>query len=94
MYVTPATVPGIQRFMTGLTELAKEAKGCQRCDLYRNATQTVFGDGACAASLMLVGQQPGDQEDKAGKPFVGPAPSAGQGTEPHRGCRPSALADC
>ena len=56
--------------MTGLTELAKEAKGC---DLYRNATQTVFGNGARAAALMLVGEQPGDQEDKAGKPFVGPA---------------------
>ncbi len=59
--------------MTGLTGLAKDAEGCQRCDLYRNATQTVFGDGARAASLMLVGEQPGDQEDKAGKPFVGPA---------------------
>ena len=57
----------------GSTGLAKEAEGCQRCDLYRNATQTVFGDGAPAASLVLVGEQPGDQEDKAGKPFVGPA---------------------
>ncbi|MFY9922296.1 MAG: uracil-DNA glycosylase family protein, partial [Mycobacterium sp.] len=59
--------------MTGLTELAKEAEGCQRCDLYRNATQTVFGNGARAASLVLVGEQPGDQEDRAGRPFVGPA---------------------
>ncbi len=73
MYVTPTTVLGIQPVMTGLTGLAKKAKGCQRCDLYRNATQTVFGDGARAASMMLVGEQPGDQEDKAGKPFVGPA---------------------
>ena len=64
---------GIQPVMTGLAGLAKEAKGCQRCDLYRNATQTVFGNGARAASMMLVGEQPGDQEDKAGKPFVGPA---------------------
>ena len=64
---------GIQPDMTGLAGLAKEARGCQRCDLYRNATQTVFGDGARAASMMLVGEQPGDQEDKAGKPFVGPA---------------------
>ena len=59
--------------MTGLSRLAKEAESCQRCDLYRNATQTVFGDGTRTASLMLVGEQPGDQEDKAGKPFVGPA---------------------
>ncbi|WP_234835023.1 UdgX family uracil-DNA binding protein [Mycolicibacterium stellerae] len=59
--------------MTGLTGLAKQAEGCQRCDLYRNAKQTVFGDGAHAASLVLVGEQPGDQEDTAGKPFVGPA---------------------
>ena len=73
MYVTPATVLGIQGFMTSLTGLAKDAEGCQRCDLYRDATQTVFGAGARAASLMLVGEQPGDQEDKAGKPFVGPA---------------------
>ena len=64
---------GIHPFVTGLTGLAKEAEGCQRCDLYRNATQTVFGDGARAASLVLVGEQPGDQEDRAGKPFVGPA---------------------
>ena len=59
--------------MKSLTGLAKEAEGCQRCDLYRNATQTVFGEGARSASLLLVGEQPGDQEDRAGKPFVGPA---------------------
>jgi uracil-DNA glycosylase len=64
---------GIQPGMTGLAGLAKEAKGCRRCDLYRNATQTVFGDGARAASMLLVGEQPGDQEDRAGRPFVGPA---------------------
>ena len=64
---------GIHPFVTGLTELAKEAEGCQRCDLYRNATQTVFGDGARTAALVLVGEQPGDQEDRAGRPFVGPA---------------------
>jgi DNA polymerase len=49
------------------------AKGCQACDLYKRGTQTVFGDGASKAELMLVGEQPGDQEDLAGKPFVGPA---------------------
>jgi uracil-DNA glycosylase family protein len=53
--------------------LAAEAKGCTRCDLYRNATQTVFGEGPADASLMLVGEQPGDQEDLSGRPFVGPA---------------------
>jgi uracil-DNA glycosylase len=59
--------------MTSLRTVAKEAEDCQRCDLYRNATQTVFGGGSTKASLMLVGEQPGDQEDKAGEPFVGPA---------------------
>jgi uracil-DNA glycosylase family protein len=53
--------------------LAAEAKGCTRCNLYRNATQTVFGEGPADASLMLVGEQPGDQEDLSGRPFVGPA---------------------
>jgi uracil-DNA glycosylase len=56
-----------------LERLASEAAGCQACDLYRNATQTVFGRGAADARLFLVGEQPGDQEDKAGEPFVGPA---------------------
>jgi uracil-DNA glycosylase len=59
--------------MTGLDTLAKKARGCQRCDLYRDATQMVFGSGSSEARLMMVGEQPGDQEDKAGKPFVGPA---------------------
>jgi uracil-DNA glycosylase family protein len=53
--------------------LAAEARGCTRCDLYKNATQTVFGEGPADAALMLVGEQPGDQEDLAGRPFVGPA---------------------
>jgi uracil-DNA glycosylase len=56
-----------------LQRLASEAAGCQACDLYRNATQTVFGKGTAAARLLLLGEQPGDQEDKAGEPFVGPA---------------------
>jgi uracil-DNA glycosylase len=50
-----------------------EAKGCEACDLYREATQTVFGEGAARTPLMLVGEAPGDQEDKQGRPFVGPA---------------------
>ena len=51
----------------------KAAKHCERCPLYRNATQTVFGEGPADAPLVFVGEQPGDQEDLAGKPFVGPA---------------------
>ena len=53
--------------------LREEAKSCRACKLWRDATQTVFGEGASHALLMLVGEQPGDKEDLAGKPFVGPA---------------------
>ena len=53
--------------------LSAEARGCTRCDLYKNATQTVFGEGPADAALMLVGEQPGDREDIEGRPFVGPA---------------------
>jgi uracil-DNA glycosylase len=56
-----------------LAKAAREAKSCTRCSLYKNATQTVFGEGPVGARLMLVGEQPGDQEDLAGRPFVGPA---------------------
>jgi uracil-DNA glycosylase len=56
-----------------LKELAAEAMSCTRCPLYKNATQMVFGEGPADAALMLVGEQPGDQEDLAGLPFVGPA---------------------
>ena len=56
-----------------LKALRAEAAGCTRCDLYRNATQTVFGEGPRRARVMLVGEVPGDQEDKTGHPFVGPA---------------------
>jgi uracil-DNA glycosylase len=58
---------------TLLKTVAKEASSCTLCPLYRNATQTVFGEGAARAPIMLVGEQPGDQEDLAGHPFVGPA---------------------
>ncbi len=50
-----------------------EAMNCTRCDLYRCGTQTVFGEGPVDAKIMFVGEQPGDQEDLAGKPFIGPA---------------------
>ncbi len=53
--------------------LLKSARGCTRCDLYKCATQTVFGEGPLNAGIMFVGEQPGDQEDIAGRPFVGPA---------------------
>jgi DNA polymerase len=53
--------------------LRDEAAGCTRCHLYRHATQTVFGEGPVDATLMFVGEQPGDQEDLQGRPFVGPA---------------------
>src|ERR1700751_3245478 len=56
-----------------LTELREKATACRDCDLWRNATQTVFGEGRVGARLMLVGEQPGDHEDLAGRPFVGPA---------------------
>jgi uracil-DNA glycosylase family protein len=58
---------------TLLKTVAREAASCTLCPLYRNATQTVFGEGAARAPIMLVGEQPGDQEDLAGHPFVGPA---------------------
>jgi DNA polymerase len=51
----------------------KDARVCTRCDLYKHATQTVFGEGPLDASIVFVGEQPGDQEDLAGRPFVGPA---------------------
>src|SRR5438552_15203919 len=53
--------------------LLEDARNCTRCDLYRHATQTVFGEGPLDARIMFVGEQPGDQEDLAGRPFVGPA---------------------
>jgi probable DNA metabolism protein len=56
-----------------LTALREEASGCRACPLWKNATQTVFGEGPQEARIILVGEQPGDKEDLAGKPFVGPA---------------------
>jgi DNA polymerase len=53
--------------------LAEAAEGCRGCELYKDATQVVFGQGRTGARLMLVGEQPGDKEDLAGEPFVGPA---------------------
>ena len=70
-----------------LDALADAAHGCKGCDLYLNANQTVFGVGAPHADMMLVGEQPGDQEDKAGAPFVF-APAEGPDWFAARGWRP------
>jgi len=56
-----------------LAQLRDDAAGCRRCDLWKRATQTVFGEGPAHASVVFVGEQPGDQEDVIGRPFVGPA---------------------
>ena len=56
-----------------LARLREAAAGCRGCDLWRYATQTVFGEGPKRAEVMLVGEQPGDQEDRQGHPFVGPS---------------------
>lgn len=67
---------GASRFVpagAGLAELRAAATGCRGCELYKNATQTVFSSGEATARVVLVGEQPGDQEDRQGAPFVGPA---------------------
>src|SRR5436305_2352658 len=71
------TYPGAARFVPGddasLAAVAAAARDCQGCDLYERATQTVFGRGSSRAAVVLIGEQPGDMEDRAGEPFVGPA---------------------
>lgn len=71
----PDPSPAIELLDTGasLDELHLAAESCTACELYREATQVVFGSGSTRAHLMLVGEQPGDVEDRAGEPFVGPA---------------------
>lgn len=84
MIAAPATLPRAARNIFSeripdlapqgsLAAIAAEAKSCKRCPLYAPATQTVFGEGPKNASVVFVGEQPGDQEDLAGRPFVGPA---------------------
>jgi DNA polymerase len=63
----------VNRPIKSLTELRAAEEKCTRCPLYRNATQVVSGEGPARARIMLVGEQPGDQEDRKGRPFVGPA---------------------
>src|SRR5688500_20343646 len=67
---------------SGLQTARLAAFGCRACELWANATQTVFGEGGQRAALALVGEQPGDQEDRQGHPFVGPA---GKELEPELG---------
>src|SRR6266550_582734 len=73
--ITSAGAHGTDRAKVerSLTGVRRAAAGCQACDLWKNATQTVFGEGATSARIMFVGEQPGDKEDLAGHPFVGPA---------------------
>ena len=68
---TPATPPHLPA--GGLAQAAREAAQCRACPLWEPATQTVFGEGPSDAKLMFVGEQPGDQEDLGGRPFIGPA---------------------
>ena len=70
--VYPTAEPFLPKKLS-LPALRDASKTCQGCDLYKCATQTVFGEGPAAARVMFVGEQPGDQEDRAGKPFVGPS---------------------
>lgn len=59
--------------MPNLSQLREAAAGCKACDLWKTGTQTVFGEGSSHARVMLIGEQPGDKEDRQGQPFVGPA---------------------
>src|SRR5947208_101113 len=68
-YARPARPPDT----SNLTEVRDASRHCTACHLHKRATQTVFGEGPKSASIMMVGEQPGDSEDVAGKPFVGPA---------------------
>ena len=68
----PSAAPWVPE-TSSLRELSEAAKTCEGCDLFRNATQTVFGEGGRKARVVLVGEQPGDEEDQKGHPFIGPA---------------------
>jgi uracil-DNA glycosylase len=68
-----SAAPFVPKTLKSIEQLRSAAEKCQGCDLYRWATQTVFGEGPASARVMILGQQPGDQEDREGKPFIGPA---------------------
>lgn len=71
--VRPPARPDLGESARSIKALREDAADCRACPLWRNATQTVFGEGPEDAAVVFVGEQPGDQEDIAGKPFVGPA---------------------
>src|SRR5581483_6746676 len=68
----PTQIPGVSKPIT-ISKLQRASKVCRACPLWKNATQTVFGAGSKNATMILVGEQPGNDEDLGGKPFVGPA---------------------
>jgi uracil-DNA glycosylase family protein len=68
-----SAAPFVPKVVKSIEQLQDAARKCRGCDLYKWATQTVFGDGPPSARIILLGQQPGDAEDREGKPFVGPA---------------------
>ena len=70
---SPANLAVVTNSLTTIAELREAASACRACDRYKKATQTVFGEGPAKSQIMFVGEQPGDQEDRAGHPFVGPA---------------------
>lgn len=71
--IAPRTVSDLIQVSSSLADLRHAAEGCRACDLWKAATQTVFGEGQATATIMFVGEQPGDAEDISGRPFVGPA---------------------
>jgi uracil-DNA glycosylase len=73
LFETDGTAAPLVPEHPSLKKLKEAAAGCTACPLHETGTQTVFGEGAVSAEIVLVGEQPGDQEDLAGKPFVGPA---------------------
>jgi uracil-DNA glycosylase family protein len=73
LFETNGTAAPLVPERPSLKKLKESAAGCKACPLWETGTQTVFGEGAVSAEIILVGEQPGDQEDLAGKPFVGPA---------------------
>ncbi|MGN6106978.1 MAG: uracil-DNA glycosylase family protein, partial [Kofleriaceae bacterium] len=73
---SPRDYPGAESFLPeriSLRTLRESVTSCHGCPLYRDATQAVFGEGLAASRVVLIGEEPGDSEDRAGRPFVGPA---------------------
>src|SRR4051794_20939144 len=72
----PAASPGAERFIPddrSLPSMSAAVQGCRGCNLWQHASRAIFGEGRPGSTLMLIGEQPGDQEDLEGRPFVGPA---------------------